>query len=43
MSALLRFPSVLRPGVWVMQRLPMGFKLLVMAAVLLVQIGRAHV
>ena len=41
MSALLRFPSVLRPGVWVMQRLPMGFKLLVMAAVLLVPLALA--
>ena len=39
MSTLLRSPFVLRPGVWVMQRLPMSFKLLVMAAVLLLPLA----
>jgi len=41
MATTPRFHPLIRPGVWVMQRLPMGVKLLVMAAVLLLPLALA--
>ena len=43
MATTPRFHPLIRPGVWVMQRLPMGVKLLVMAAVLLLPLLLAAV
>jgi len=41
MATTPRFHPLIRPGVWAMQRLPMGVKLLVMAAVLLLPLALA--
>jgi len=43
MATTPRFHPLIRPGVWVMQRLPMGVKLLVMASVLLLPLLLAAV
>ena len=39
MSAIPRFHPIIRPGVWLMQRLPMSVKLLVLAAVVLLPLS----
>jgi len=41
MTAPARFHPLIRPGVWLMQRLPMGFKLLALAAVVLLPLSLA--
>lgn len=43
MTASSHFHPLIRPGVWLMQRLPMGVKLFVMAAVLLLPLSLAAV
>ncbi|MDO8275321.1 MAG: hypothetical protein Q7T22_07350, partial [Serpentinimonas sp.] len=43
MTAPARFHPLIRPGVWLMQRLPMGFKLLSLAAVVLLPLSLAAV